>query len=48
MKELSHTETRRRGEEEMNENEIGSIVALGFGEILMKDGISRIMKWQTS
>ena len=32
----------------MNENEIGGIVALGFGEILMKDGISRIMKWQTS
>jgi len=43
-----HTETRRHGEEEMNENEIGGIVALNFGEILMKDGISHIIKWQTS
>ena len=32
----------------MNENEIGGIVALNFGEILMKDGISHIIKWQTS
>jgi len=68
-KKYFHTETRRHGEEEMNENEIDGIVVDGavkvhmqlgpgllesmrhdcrnFGEILMKDGISRIIKWQT-